>query len=113
TIANVGTATLDSVAAEVAGQTISLGRPLAPGETASIEIPTVIQPDQQNAEDYGYGGQPASTSLAALTASTKGIVVKAKVENPSVGPGIGTAVEDRQDVTLAFFTGLHVGKVDL
>ncbi|HVT13997.1 MAG TPA: hypothetical protein VHE55_17165 [Fimbriimonadaceae bacterium] len=117
TVVNVGAHTLESVVAEVAGQTILLAPSLAPGETASIEIPKVVTPDETtNAppDRFGYGNQPTPlVGLAELTASTKGIVIKAKVKDPPVGPGIGSAVDSRQDVTLAYFTGLHIGKVDL
>lgn len=114
--ANTGTATLTNIVAVVAGQSLPLDRSLAPGGTATLDLPEVVDPDPTDVTPPpgSYGSrQTGFVGLPGITADTKGIVVTAKILEPPVGPGIGATVKEREEVTLAFFTGLHYGQADL
>jgi hypothetical protein len=108
---------LTQLYAIVAGQTFSLGPDLGRGQTTSREVPDVIHPDIANSPGSPqYTGPQMSAGYADLSDmayQTKSIVVKATVAKPPVGPGLGDVVQDRQNVMVAFFTGLHYGKVSL
>lgn len=115
-LANTGTSSLTGIVAVVAGQSLPLDRNLSPGETATLELPETVDPDPTDVTpppgSYGYR-QTGFVGLPGIMADTKAIVITAKIGEPPVGPGIGATVKDREDVTLAFFTGLHYGQVDL
>lgn len=110
---------IQGASAVVAGGTFPL-RSLGPGETASATIPQTINvtaSSDQVPEEYAYRYRGRSAmrynGLDELTAITKEIVIKGAVQDATVGPRLGKVVASRQNVTLAYFTGLHYGKVEL
>jgi hypothetical protein len=120
TIRNMCSHELTGVSAVVAGKGIPLEKPLGPGSAVTLVLPSQIVPDpvpeqQRNEYGYSYGQSPVVkySGLAELTLATKGIVIRANVPEAEVGPRIGNTVESRQNVVLAYFTGLRYGKVQL
>ncbi len=119
-VTNVGPYALSHLSAIVAGKALPIVEPLAPGQSTSFALPAKIVPDStgQSANVYSYGRRSRGSTtpysgLTELTTQTKEVVIKGLIDGSPVGPQIGSVVQERQGITLAYFTGIHIGKVSL
>lgn len=121
TLTNISSYDLADCSAIVAGETFQVAPHLAPHSSKTVSLPASIS--RQVVEEqtrggpapYSGGPQPALQyrDLAEITSQTKEIVVKAVVSDAPVGPLVGSAVGSRQNIMLAFFSGMHYGKEEL
>lgn len=95
--------TLTGVSALVSGAAYG-NATLAPGEQTTIPIPSANSAASKP-------GQGSEVGLSQFSADTKQIILKMVVLKAPVGPKIGSIVPDRQQVTLAYFTGIRHGQV--
>ncbi len=111
TVRNVGRSRVDNVAAVVAGQTFPV-KSLEPGESARITLPEQISPDSNMAEiqtRYYADADTSFNNLSEITSGTKEIVIKGSLQEAPVGPRLGDVVRARQQIYIAYFSGIHYG----